>query len=79
MTTHAAPGDGSPLGLFTDLYELRMAQTYLRGDMTADATFTLYVRPSRQRPWLLAAGLHRVHDLLEGVRRGRTGREKQQQ
>lgn len=65
------PWSGSAaLGLVTDLYELRMAQTYLRSEMTAEATFSLYVRPSDERPWLLAAGLDRVYGLLERFRYG---------
>lgn len=54
-----------PLGLVTDLYELRMAETCLVDDLTAPATFSLYVRPTRERPWLLAAGADRALDLLE--------------
>jgi nicotinate phosphoribosyltransferase len=63
-------GGSHPLGLLTDLYELRMAQTYLREGMTAPATFSLYIRPDRARPWLLAAGLPRVFDALERFRFG---------
>ncbi len=53
-------------GLRTDLYELNMAASYLRRGMTADATFSLYVRnlPSR-RGFLVAAGLEACLDLLE--------------
>ena len=56
------------LGLFTDLYELRMVQSYLRRGMLADATFSLYARPSTRRPWLVAAGLHAALDRLERFR-----------
>lgn len=66
MTRHP---DGSlppgPLGLVTDLYELRMAQTCLREGMTAEATFSLYIRPDERRPWYLAAGTARALDLLD--------------
>ena len=51
--------DGSkPTGLFTDLYELRMASSYLRRGMTGTAVFSLIVRdlPPR-RGFLVAAGL----------------------
>lgn len=58
------------LGLATDLYELRMAQTCLRHGMTEPATFSLYVRASTQRPWLLAAGAAHVLQLLERFRYG---------
>lgn len=56
------------LGLHTDLYEIRMVESYLALGMTADATFSLFCRPHARRPWLLAAGLDRVFDLLEAYR-----------
>lgn len=59
-----------PLGLFTDLYELRMVQTCLKDDMTASATFSLFVRPAQERPWLVAAGTERALDFLESFRYG---------
>lgn len=55
----------APLGLFTDLYELRMAETCLREGMTAPAVFSLYIRPSPERPWMLAAGTQRALEFLE--------------
>lgn len=55
-----------PGGLLTDLYELNMAASYLRRDMTADATFSLYVRRlPKQRGFLVAAGLESCLDFLE--------------
>ena len=52
--------------LFTDLYELTMAQSYLQHQMFAPATFSLFVRPSRvNRPYLVAAGLEDVLHYLE--------------
>lgn len=57
--------EGRPLGLVTDLYELRMAETCLADEMTAPATFSLYIRPTSARPWFLAAGTDRALDLLE--------------
>ncbi len=52
--------------LITDLYELTMAASYLRRDMTASATFSLYVRglPS-DRGFLVAAGIDDCLDYLE--------------
>ncbi|MFE9955719.1 nicotinate phosphoribosyltransferase [Micromonospora sp. NPDC005299] len=45
-------------GLRTDLYELRMAASYLRRDMTEHATFSLFVRRLPPgRGFLVAAGL----------------------
>lgn len=57
------------LGLFTDLYELTMLQAYYEEGMTADATFTLFVRrlPAR-RNFLLACGVESVLDYLETIR-----------
>lgn len=54
-----------PLGLFTDLYELRMAATCLLHGRTAPATFSLYIRPDAARPWILSAGTSAVLDLLD--------------
>ncbi|OKI48930.1 nicotinate phosphoribosyltransferase [Micromonospora sp. CB01531] len=53
-------------GLRTDLYELRMAASYLRRGMTEPATFSLFVRrlPHR-RGFLVAAGLAEALDFLE--------------
>lgn len=47
--------------LFTDLYELTMAQSYFREAMNSQATFSLFVRPSRVgRSYLVSAGLEDV-------------------
>lgn len=56
------------LGLHTDLYEVRMVETYLRRGMTGSATFSLFARPSTKRPWLVAAGLDRVLEVLRDYR-----------
>jgi nicotinate phosphoribosyltransferase len=56
---------GSRLGLFTDLYELKMLESYLRLGMCQSATFSLIVRPSEERPWLVAAGLDLALDVLD--------------
>lgn len=54
-------------GLFADLYELRMAASYLQHGMTDTATFSLFARklPAR-RGFLVAAGLAEALDFLEG-------------
>ena len=45
-------------GLCTDLYEIRMATSYLRRGMTAPATFSLFPRAlPRDRGFLVSAGL----------------------
>jgi nicotinate phosphoribosyltransferase len=55
--------------LFTDLYELTMAASYLREGMSGDATFSLFVRrlPAR-RGFLVAAGLEDVLAFLADFR-----------
>jgi nicotinate phosphoribosyltransferase len=58
------------LGLHTDLYELRMLESYLRLGMTEEATFSLFARPSRLRPFLVSAGLDVVKEVLDGFRYG---------
>lgn len=52
--------------LVTDLYELRMAASYLRRGLSAPATFSLTVRDLPPgRGFLVAAGLEEVLDYLE--------------
>jgi nicotinate phosphoribosyltransferase len=54
-------------GLCTDLYEIRMAASYLRRDMRAPATFSLFVRElPADRGFLVAAGLADCLSLLAG-------------
>jgi hypothetical protein len=66
------PGSGGHLGLLTDLYELRMAQTCLREGMLAPATFSLYIRPTERRPWMVAAGIDRALEVVERFGYGET-------
>ena len=55
-----------PGGLLTDLYELNMAASYLRREMDASATFSLYVRGlPAERGFLVAAGLEPCLAFLE--------------
>jgi len=55
--------------LWTDLYELNMAASYLRRGMDRPATFSLFVRnlPAK-RGFLVAAGLEACLEYLEGFR-----------
>ncbi|MEU6944426.1 nicotinate phosphoribosyltransferase [Streptomyces sp. NPDC046316] len=56
----------------TDLYEVTMALSYLREDMQAPATFSLFVRDLPPgRGFLVAAGLEPALDYLSGFRVGR--------
>ncbi|MFJ7068408.1 nicotinate phosphoribosyltransferase [Streptomyces sp. NPDC101115] len=56
----------------TDLYEVTMALSYLREDMRAPATFSLFVRELPPgRGFLVAAGLEPALDLLSRFRVGR--------
>ena len=64
------------LGLFTDLYELTMAQTYFERGMLAPATFDLFFRSyPPNRGYMVCAGLEDVLDFLEGVSFGDGSRE----
>jgi nicotinate phosphoribosyltransferase len=65
---HRAPT--AALGLYTDLYELRMLESYLRLGMTERATFSLFARASRERPVLVSAGLDVALDVLDQFRFG---------
>jgi nicotinate phosphoribosyltransferase len=57
------------LGLFTDLYQLTMAQSYLEHDKNRPATFSLIVRKfPPDHAYLVAAGLTTVLEYLEQVR-----------
>lgn len=55
----------------TDLYEVTMAMSYLREEMTGPATFSLFVRDMPPgRGFLVAAGLESSLDFLSGFRVG---------
>ena len=57
------------LALFTDLYELTMAQTFFRQGMFADATFSLFIRQyPPNRGFMVSAGLEDILDYLEALR-----------
>ena len=54
------------LSLFTDLYELTMAQAFYQHEMFAAATFSLFIRKyPPDRAYFVAAGLADVLDYLE--------------
>ena len=58
----------SGLGLFTDLYELTMAQTYFEQRMFAPATFGLFVRSyPPNRGYFVCAGLEDALEYLENL------------
>jgi len=55
--------------LVTDLYELTMAASYLREGMSAEATFSLFIRKYPPgRSYFVAAGLDHLIDLVTGFR-----------
>ncbi|HEU0021252.1 MAG TPA: nicotinate phosphoribosyltransferase [Dehalococcoidia bacterium] len=61
----------SDLALFTDLYQLTMAQAFYQQGMFAPATFSLFIRQyPTNRAYLVAAGLEDVLDYLENLRFG---------
>ena len=51
--------------LFTDLYELTMAASYFDNQVFSDATFSVFVRDTSRRNYLVAAGLEDVLRELE--------------
>ncbi len=56
------------LGLFTDLYELTMAQTYFNQGMFAPATFGLFIRNyPPNRGYFVCAGLEDALEYLENL------------
>ena len=58
----------SALGLFTDLYELRMMAGYYEHDHTPEATFDLFVRTlPADRGYLIAAGIEQVLAFVESI------------
>ena len=62
----AFPGDH--LGLFTDLYELTMAQVFFNQGMFAPATFSLFIRQyPPHRGFLISAGLEDVLEYLDNL------------
>ena len=55
--------------LFTDLYQLTMAQAYWKSGNTAEATFSLFIRNyPPDRGYLVAAGVEDALDYLENLR-----------
>ncbi len=61
--------EGESLSLFTDLYELTMAQAYWQAGVTAEACFSLFVRRlPTDRGYLVFAGLEDMLDALSGLR-----------
>ncbi|MGH2544328.1 MAG: nicotinate phosphoribosyltransferase, partial [Ardenticatenaceae bacterium] len=57
------------IGLFTDLYELTMAQAYWKSGVTADAVFSLFFRNyPPNRAYFVFAGLEDILDYLESLR-----------
>ncbi len=57
------------MGLLTDLYELVMADSYLRRGMNAPATFDLFIRGlPPNRSFLVSAGLEQVLHYVEHLR-----------
>lgn len=68
MTEPKFPLPGEDLGLFTDLYELTMAQAFFRQGMSATATFSLFIRTyPPNRAFFVSAGLEDVLDYLSNL------------
>ena len=59
------------MSLFTDLYELTMAQAYWQSGVTGEACFSMFARRlPTNRGYLLFAGLEDMLDALNGLRFG---------
>jgi nicotinate phosphoribosyltransferase len=66
VNDHQRPESPARAALFTDLYELTMAQAYLAEGMEGPAVFELFFRElPPTRGYFLAAGLEQVLDYLE--------------
>ena len=68
MTAPKLPLTGEDLGLFTDLYELTMAQAFFDQGMSATANFSLFIRTyPPNRAYFVSAGLEDVLDYLSNL------------
>jgi nicotinate phosphoribosyltransferase len=72
MATHQPtsylPVPAGDLGLFTDLYELTMGQSYFSEGMSSRATFSLYMRDyPPDRGYMVAAGVEDALDCLDSL------------
>ncbi len=56
------------LGLFTDYYELLMAQVYVERELFDEATFSLFIRKKGKRNFFLCCGLSTFLELLPKFR-----------
>ena len=64
-SSQRSAANSASLSLFTDLYELTMAQAYWQAGVTAEACFSLFVRRlPNNRGYLLFAGLEDMLDAL---------------
>ncbi len=67
MNTRSGHSGTAPSALFTDLYELSMAQAYVADGQNEPASFEIFYRdPGPQRGYVLAGGLEAVLSALEG-------------
>ncbi|MEF8834292.1 MAG: nicotinate phosphoribosyltransferase [Halofilum sp. (in: g-proteobacteria)] len=67
MNKRAGHNGTAPSALFTDLYELSMAQAYVADGQTETASFEISYRdPGPQRGYVLAGGVEAVVSALEG-------------
>ncbi len=67
MNTQTGLNSSAPSALFTDLYELSMAQAYVADGLCEAASFEIFYRdPGPQRGYVLAGGLEAVLTALEG-------------
>ncbi len=60
--------NGQNMALLTDMYELTMAQSYFNAGMNDIAVFDFFARRTKNRSYLLSAGLEQVLYYLQNIR-----------
>ncbi len=56
------------IALFTDLYQLTMAQIYFNKGMNDTAVFDFFIRPNDKRAYFVMAGLQEFKDVIDSFR-----------
>ena len=56
------------MSILTDLYELTMAQVYLKDNMTKTAIFDFYIRPAEKRSFFISSGLEQLLYYIKNIK-----------